>query len=105
MERVMSDSRATGETGGRRRVVIGRRTETEPLYAESATEVRIRHAAEALERRVATVHERVACPKCRAPVGERCWHMGYHSVPHNISRRPIKNPHRERAAADGIRLR
>lgn len=57
----------------------------------------------------ATVHERVACPKCKAPVGERCAAMrgygggGYGFVQLNnlppIPVRlgePTKHPHKER---------
>lgn len=42
---------------------------------------------------IESCHEVVACPKCRAPIGEVCRNM-------NIGRRrngaPLKHPHRER---------
>jgi hypothetical protein len=49
--------------------------------------------------RIDSVHERVACPYCLRPVGERCVSM------QKVTRRPrvlVKNPHAERLRADGI---
>lgn len=43
-----------------------------------------------LEARIATVYERVACPKCGAPRGRRCTRVGGRSL------EPLKAPHRER---------
>jgi hypothetical protein len=56
--------------------------------------------ADELRRRQRTVHERVACPKCLAPVGERCRHLSVaRGWPYG---RVLKHPHRERLRADGI---
>ena len=51
----------------------------------------------ALNEKVATVHERVACPACGMPVGQPCVHARTWA--------PIKHAHRERLRADGIALR
>lgn len=58
-------------------------------------------AAAKVLRDVATVHERVACPKCNAQRGEPCRAMphGYRIAP--MGRR-LKHPHAERLRADGI---
>ena len=52
------------------------------------TEAALLEAAAEAERRIATCHERVACPRCRAPVGSRCRSM--------LSGVVTKHPHRER---------
>jgi hypothetical protein len=59
-----------------------------------------RRAAELVERQ-RTAHERVACPKCGQPVGERCKRL---SARH-MARPSLKHSHRERLRADGIELR
>lgn len=54
----------------------------EAFYAQAAREA---------EERIRTCHEVVACPKCGAPIGVRCWRAG--------SRRPgveLKHPHEQR---------
>jgi hypothetical protein len=53
-------------------------------------------AANDANRRIATCHERVACPKCNAPVGERCRRMprGYHGM--GPSGAILKTAHEER---------
>lgn len=53
-----------------------------------------RIAAELVERQ-RTVHERVACPRCAAPVGAACCHVSRRWV-------PLKHSHVERLRADGI---
>lgn len=61
-----------------------------------------------LERRVATVHERVACPKCGAVVGDRCHRVGTMYLPGYDGYAPppsLKHPHAERLRAGGIPLR
>lgn len=65
-------------------------------------------AVEELRRRVASVHERVACPVCGAPVGERCRrvqraHTGAGPAPAGLPPGvPLKSAHNERLRADGI---
>lgn len=44
--------------------------------------------ADEINARIATVHDRKACPTCRAKVGERCRHVG--------NGREIKRPHEAR---------
>lgn len=54
-----------------------------------------------LQQRLATVHERVACPRCGAPVN-----VGCRNVTRSYRRgQPVKNAHAERLRADGIPLR
>jgi hypothetical protein len=60
---------------------------------------RMEAAAAELRRRVQTVHERVACPKCLAPVGVRCVRANGQGTP---GTKPLKHPHVERLRADGI---
>lgn len=65
-------------------------------------------AARELEERVATVHERVACPKCGAPKGKRCRSMprGYRPLDAGQrGARELKTSHRWRLTADGTYLR
>lgn len=65
-------------------------------------------AVRELNERVASVHERVGCPKCWAPVGVRCCAMpaGYVIGVRGGGRgRTLKSPHAERLRADGIALR
>lgn len=73
-----------------------------------ANEARANAEREELERRAdelverqRTVHERVACPRCSAPVSVRCKRMGNARQ----SRLPLKHPHVERLRADGMELR
>lgn len=51
------------------------------------------------EERIATVHERVACPTCGSQVGERCVALN------RKGRQAIKLAHRRRLIADGTYLR
>lgn len=48
--------------------------------------------ADALNARIANCHTEVACPRCRAPVGERCRNM----TRSYLRGRPIKHPHEAR---------
>lgn len=57
--------------------------------------------AAALNERAASCHERVACPACRARVGQRCVRRGNHPS----WGKPLKHSHPERLRADGIALR
>lgn len=67
----------------------------------------LERAARELDARAGTVHERVACPRCRAPVGGRCRAMprgwaqgdGWGTA---LSGRLLKHSHPERLHADGI---
>jgi hypothetical protein len=55
--------------------------------------------------RRATVHERVACPKCEAPRGARCHRPATSRATRDVGYllfKPLKHPHRERLRADGI---
>lgn len=47
-------------------------------------------AADEANERIANCHTEVACPKCGAPVGARCYRVGTRSAT------PLKHPHRER---------
>lgn len=60
-----------------------------PTPDEKATFRRMFAAADDLIERIATCHERVACPRCGAPVGQRC-----RALPKNV--RATKHPHDER---------
>lgn len=59
----------------------------------------------------ATVHERVLCPECRAPVGRRCVSMitgGWWREPGpGVAEHPhtLKHPHARRLRAAGIYAR
>ncbi len=53
-------------------------------------------AAARLIERQATVHKRVACPRCGAQRGYRCFDLRTHIFRH------AKHPHVERLRADGI---
>jgi hypothetical protein len=68
------------------------------------TEAELEAAAARLNERVATVHERVRCPKCAAPIGARCVRVGRTGLT-SASARPLKHSHVERLRADGITLR
>lgn len=59
-----------------------------------------------LNERVATVHERVACPKCGAVVGDRCHRVGTAYLPgyKGYAPPPLKHLHAERLRAGGIPL-
>lgn len=65
---------------------------------------RVEQAIAEHQRLVATVHERVACPRCGAPVGLRCRALprGYRplDVPGRV--RTLETPHKQRLRADGI---
>lgn len=59
-----------------------------------------------LRRRQATVHERVRCPTCSAPVGVRCRSMprGWRplDLPGRKDARELKSAHKARLRADGL---
>lgn len=79
----------------------------EPIEGE---ELALREAAERAvvehEHRVASCHERVACPKCKAYVGVRCVRVGTYEAHGTFPReRALKHPHIERQRADGIAAR
>lgn len=57
----------------------------------------LERAADELNERVRTCHERVRCPRCRQPAGQRCLHATHLT--------PLKHSHEERIRADGIPLR
>lgn len=57
---------------------------------------RMERVADELNRRVRTIHERVACPKCYAPVGERCRYASPPAYCFQPDRAILKHPHRER---------
>lgn len=52
-------------------------------------------AAEANER-IRTCHQVVACPRCGAPIGTRCYRVGRTSSWPIGGATPLKNPHQER---------
>lgn len=60
-----------------------------------------------LRRRAATVHERVPCPRCSAPTGQRCraLPLGYLADVGQPSGRWLRHPHPERLQRDGVPLR
>lgn len=63
---------------------------------QTRIEIEMHRHAMMLEARVATCHERVACPTCDAPVGVKCRGRG----------RPVlKSPHVARLRRDGVNLR
>jgi hypothetical protein len=87
-------------------------------------EARAAAAVEELNRRVESCHERVACPTCHAPVGDRCVRKGTCARPilwygpngwdekmnaeeqRRLDELPrLKHPHEARIRADGIALR
>lgn len=47
-----------------------------------------------LNEKIATCHERRACPRCGAELGERCHNLT--RVSSSTRTWPVKNPHRER---------
>jgi hypothetical protein len=57
---------------------------------------RLERVAEEMNRRISTVHNRLDCPRCRAPRFERCRAMprGYHGM--DPSGRELAHSHRER---------
>jgi hypothetical protein len=68
---------------------------------DDEVEAALLRAADEANARIASCHERVACPKCRAPVGERCRRMPRGYSPASASRgmtQPgaVVGPHRER---------
>lgn len=69
------------------------------------TERALLAAAERLRERVETCHERVACPKCAAPRGSRCWDLRHRHGPQDAPPPYAKHSHRERIEADGTPLR
>lgn len=57
-----------------------------------------------LNERVATAHVRVACPRCGAARGERCFRVTQFAGG-STNRTPLKHLHAERLRAAGIPLR
>lgn len=72
--------------------------------AERSVEQALTEAARAVEERIATCHERVVCPRCVAPVGERCI-RARRDGRFSLLDQPLKHSHAERLRADGISLR
>lgn len=91
---------------------------------EDRVEKQLLAAADRLNLRVVSCHERVACPTCHAPVGDRCVRKGTRARPilwhgpygwgermnaeeqRRLDELPrLKHPHAERIRADGIALR
>lgn len=76
------------------------RGETVPgMMAAFEMQRRMTEAAEAANERIRTCHERVACPKCGAPVGTKCRAMprGYRPLDlGDRAARELKSPHRQR---------
>lgn len=72
--------------------------------AYDEAEARFEQVADELVERQNTVHERVACPRCNAIVGQRCMRAGPYE-PSGLSRPPLKHSHAERLHADGILFR
>lgn len=70
--------------------------------ARDEMEARLLAAAEAANEKIRTCHERVACPRCGAPVGKRCTKLSsksYRSADPGLGRIPAietKHPHEER---------
>lgn len=65
-------------------------------------------AAAALNDRIERCHEEVACPKCHAPVGERCRRALRQFTRHGTYAKGqpvLKHPHAERVRAAGIAVR
>lgn len=60
--------------------------------AERSVEQALTEAARVAEQRIATCHERVACPACGVPRGHRCIRKGGGWG----TSTPLKHPHRER---------
>lgn len=66
-----------------------------------------REAARLVEQQ-RTCHERVACPRCGAIVGDRCHKKGALYIPRYkgyVPPSPLKHPHVERLRVDGMQLR
>lgn len=60
---------------------------------------------EVMAERVATVHERVVCPRCHAPQGQPCRRARSQFVRagvYAVGQPVLKHAHRERLRADGI---
>ena len=63
---------------------------------------RMERVADELNRRIRTCHERLACPKCGAPVGELCrrlpkgYMLAYTGEPREYRMGAVVGPHRER---------
>lgn len=67
----------------------------------AAFEAAMATAVGELEAKIATCHERVPCPTCRAPIGFRCRRMPPRKGYGNVGPM-LKHPHAERQTADGI---
>lgn len=74
----------------------------EDVCANCATILSLEAAADDLNQRVTTAHERVACPKCGMAKGDQCRRVGARGWQ---AHPPLKHSHRERLRADGIALR
>jgi hypothetical protein len=63
---------------------------------------RIDQIVSRINHKIETCHKRVACPKCKAPVGQRCWKVNskrYLSPEPGVGMIPAvecKSPHEER---------
>lgn len=69
--------------------------------APDPTEVELLAEADRLNAAIASCHERVVCPRCRASIGRRCRRVGTFVS----DSPPLKHPHAERVRADGIEVR
>ncbi len=64
------------------------------LAGDDETTRRLLAAADAANEKIKSCHERLACPRCRAPRGKRCHRVG-------MGRQlELKHPHRERWEQD-----
>lgn len=69
------------------------------LSPKQAALLAMQQTAAALERRLATCHERTFCPACGAVLGDRCHRKGALYIPgYDGYGKPawLKHPHRER---------
>lgn len=76
------------------------------VCSNCVTVVSLKAVADEINKRMSTSHERVDCPRCRAPRGDVCRSMpaGYSRRP-GESGRPLKHSHAERHRADGVHIR
>jgi len=70
--------------------------EHEQLGMTETTEERLMRVAAENVDKVRTCHERVACPRCTAPVGERCCEMPKGWKKFGLRGRALLHAHKER---------
>lgn len=51
---------------------------------------------DAMNARIASCYQRVPCPRCGSPTGERCYRMPRGWLHRKILARPLRTPHLER---------